>query len=124
MFVIRNSAQMASLCQLALDPELLSLIGPYAAALEEFGDDLAAVVLVVEQGDTLADAEDAYGKRLVADSQFDFVVEVAVEHDRYVEIVHIASDDGSGLVMLIDKDSDPDLLTASRHALAVEGKPA
>lgn len=118
MHLIRTSAEMAALRQLSLDPELLSLIAPYAAALEEFGDDLAATILIIEQGDTLAKVERTHGKRLVANSQFDFAVEIAVEHDRYVEIVHIASDDGAGLVCFVDKAGDPELLAACRAALA------
>jgi hypothetical protein len=122
MHVIRNSAEMASLCQHLLDPEALSLIGPYAAALEEFGDDLAAVVLLVGETDTLDQAERVYGKRLVADGELDFEVELIEEHNKYIEIVHIASDDGTGLVCIVDKDGDPDLLAACRLALAVQRK--
>lgn len=118
MHVIRSSAEMTSLCQLQIDQELLSLVAPYAAALEEFGEDLAAVVLVVEQGDTLAQAERAYGRRLVADSQFEFAVELIVEHIKHIEIVHIASDDGAGLVLFVDKAGDPELLAACHTALA------
>lgn len=118
MHVFRTSTDLEALSRLSLDPELLSLIGPYAAALEEFGDDLAATMLIVDAGDTLEQAEQACGLRLVTDSQFTLPVELIEEHNGYISAAWIISDDGSGLVVIVELGGDAQLIAACRAALA------
>jgi hypothetical protein len=97
-----------------------TLLGGYAAALKEFGDDLQADVIIIEAGDTLDRVESAYGRRLVADGRFTFLVELITEHARWFDVVFIFSDNGDGLVLLIEQDAatDAHFLAACRHALA------
>lgn len=121
MHVIRTSAEMASLCQLSLDPELLSLLTPYAEAVEEFGDDLAAIILIVEQGDTFSEAEAALGRTLLADGKLAFTAEIVAEHMKYLEITVVEADFGDGFVLLADKKASAELLIASRLAIALGG---
>ena len=118
MHIVRTSAELEQLCQLPLDPELLILVGGYAAALEEFGDDLSATILIVEAGDTLEQAEQACGLRLVADSQFILPVELIEEHNGYISAVWITCDDGAGLVLIVALGGDAQLIAACRIALA------
>lgn len=119
MHIIRNTEDMAAVCNQPLDPELLSLLGAYAAALEEFGD-LQATILTILAGDTLIDAEQAFGERLVAEGRFTFVVELITRHERWFDIVRIIADDGSGLVLIVEiaEGTDHELLAACEHALA------
>lgn len=100
------------------DPELQAILEPYTAAMAEFGEGLPVQILIVEAGDTLAQVEQACGQRLVADSRFTLPVEAVTEHARWIEALWITSDDGAGLVLLIDKGGDPSLLAACRAALA------
>lgn len=120
MHLIRDAGAMAAIRALPLDPELRSLLTPYAAALEEFGEDLQADILIVEAGDTLAETERAYGERLVAGGCFLFVVELIARHGRWYDVVRIICDDGSGLVLLVEiaANTDAELLLACERALA------
>lgn len=120
MNIIRTSEAMARALDSPLDPELHELLGAYWASLEEFGAELLAEVVIVEAGDTLEQVEQAYGRRLVADRQFTFTVELITQHDHWFDVVWIISDDGFGLVLLIQihPDTDARLLAACRHALA------
>lgn len=122
MHLIRTSAELASLCQPPLDPELRTLLGAYAAALEEFGEDLSADIVIVEAGDTLTAIERAFGWRLVAEGRFAFPIELITEHAAWYDIVWITSDDGSGVVLLIEKGGDTDLIEACRSALNAMGE--
>jgi len=120
MHIIRSSSELTAVCDQPLDPELLSLLGGYAAALEEFGNDLEATIMIIAAGDTMAEAEQAYGETLVTEGQFAFVVEVASQHGQWIDVVRIIADDGSGLVLLIEQaaGADPELLQACQTALA------
>ena len=120
MLLIRTSGAIARALDSPLDPELHELLGAYWASLEEFGDELLAEVLIVEAGDTLEQVEQAYGRRLVADGVFSFTVERITAHEHWYDVIWIISDDGSGLVLLIEihPETDAALLAACRHALA------
>ena len=117
MQIIRTSAELASLCQPPLDPELQTIMTPYAAAFEEFGDGLSADVLIIEDHDTLADTQHAYGRELVREGHFTFPVELITEHANFFEVVWIISDSGQGLVLVIAKAGDASLVEACRAAL-------
>lgn len=110
-----------TLAELPPDPDLQTILEPYAAATEEFGDDLSIAILIASAGDTLADVEHAYGQRLVANSKFTFPVESISEHADWYEAVWVQSDDGSGLVLLINKAGDASLVAACRTALVDSG---
>lgn len=120
MNIIRTSETMARALDSPLDPELHELLGTYWQALEEFGEELLAEVIIVEAGDTLEQVEQAYGKRLVADRVFAFTVELITQHEHYFDVVWVQSDFGEGLVLLIQNhpDTDSRLLAACQHALA------
>lgn len=120
MHLIRRSEDIASALEdHSIDPELRELLGAFWVSLEEFGDDLLADILIVVAGDTLEQIEHAYGTWLVADGHFTFTVEIITQHERWYDVVWIQSDDGSGLVLLIQIDpaTDARLLAACRHAL-------
>jgi hypothetical protein len=120
MRLIRTLAEMADACSQPLDPELLEILGGYAAALEEFGDDLQADILIVQAGDTLVQAERTCGERLVVEGRFAFLAELIMRHDHWFDVVWIRSDSGDGLVLLIEiaAETDPQLLSACESALA------
>lgn len=119
MNIIRTSEAMARALDSPLDPELHELLGAYWASLEEFGEELFAEVLIVEAGDTLERVEQAYGSRLVANGQFTFTVELIAQHDHWFDVVWIISDDGFGLVLLVEIDpaTDARLIAACHNAL-------
>lgn len=123
MHVIRTAEAMAAVCKLPLDPELLPLMEPYAAALEDFGDDLADI-LIIESGDTLADAERTYGRRLVAGGALTLTPEAVVRHTHWFDATFVLSDWGDGLVLLVEiaEAADRELLLALECALADFGR--
>jgi len=102
-----------------LDPELITLLDGYATVLAEFDEPLADL-LVVEDTDTLAEAEQTYGIRLVVDGCLAFPVELITRHDHWFDIVWVKSDFGEGLVLLVQVTpmADAGLLQACEHALA------
>ena len=121
MHIIRTTSALQALCDQPLDPTLLELLGGYAAALEEFGDTMLATIAVVQAGDALVDIEEALACRLVAGGHFTFPVELITRHSSYFDIVWIQSDDGSGLVLLIEiaTTTDSELLLACENALTL-----
>jgi hypothetical protein len=102
-----------------LDPELITLLDGYAVALAEFDEPLADM-LVIEDTDTLAEAEQAYGSRLVNEGRLEFPVELITRRDHWYDIVWVKSDFGEGLVLLVQVTpaADVELLQACEHALA------
>lgn len=120
MHLLRDTEALAAVCRLPLAPELQSLLSRYADALAEFGDDLQADILIIDAGDTVTEAEQAYGGRLAAEGQFAFPVELIDRGEQWVSVVSIYADDGSGLVLLVEiaADTDAELLTACERALA------
>jgi len=119
MHVIRNAEAMAAVRQLVLDADLLSLLNPYVAVLDEFGDDLIVIIAIIETGDCLGEAERACGKRLVIDGRFAFELEAISREGAWFSAVGDISQDGSGLVLLVQVDAgtDAELIAACRSAL-------
>lgn len=120
MQLIQSSEQMAAACQLRLDQELRSLLRRHAVTFEEFGEDMEIEVLAISKGDSLAEAERACGKRLVIDDHFVCTVELIARHTHWFEVVCITSDDGSGLVLLVEiaNGTNKELMLACERALA------
>lgn len=119
MHIIYSADAIASVRSQISDPALITLLDKYAAALEEFGDDLDATIIIAEAGDTLAFIEQAYGARLVAEGQFTFPVETIARQGAWFDVLWIQSDDGSGFVLLAEfgPDTDAQLLSACEAAL-------
>lgn len=127
MNLIRTVEAMARALDSPLDPELKQLLRSHAERLAEYEDyalEELAEFLIVEAGDALPDVEQAYGTQLVMDGQFTFTVELITQHERWFDVVWIISDDGFGLVLLvqIDPGTDARLLAACRHALATSNE--
>jgi hypothetical protein len=120
MHLIRSTKALEVFCNCSPDAGVVSVLSRYASALEEFGDDLQATIIVVEADDTLEGVEQAYGERLVIDGRFAFTVELITRHDLWFEVVWITSDDGSGLVLIVEiaANADAELMTACERALA------
>lgn len=119
MHLIRDAATLAATCDRTADYELYSLLSRYAGILQEFDNDLDAIIIVIEAGDTLASIEQAYGVGLVSDGRFTFPVELVTREGQWFDVLWIQSDDGSGLMMLVEvsPDTDSQLLTACEAAL-------
>lgn len=120
MHLVRTPDELASLCKPSTDTDLQELLGGYVAALEEFEGRLQATMLVVYANDSLSSVEQACGDRLVADGAFTFPVEIITRHGTWFNVVWIMSDDGSGLVLMIEiaDQTDTELLMACENALA------
>ncbi len=119
MHLFRSLADLDVAHERLLDPELITLLDGYAIALAEFDEPLADL-LVIEDTDTLVDAEQAYGIRLVNEGRLAFPVELITRHDHWYDIVWVKSDFGEGLVLLVQVTpaADAELLRACEHALA------
>lgn len=122
MHYIRTAEAMARVLDTPLDPELRAILLDHRerlAAYEGFRFEELAEFLIVERGDPLADSEDTYGRRLVEHDMFVMPVELAFRHKAWIEVIFILSDDGFGLVLLVEIGShtDPSLLSACERAL-------
>lgn len=122
MHIIRTAEDMAR----ALDSPLPSIPKDHLrqhaerlAAYEDFTLDELAVFAVVQPGDALCDIEDQLALRLVANDDFAITPEVIRQHGEWVEAVFILSDDGFGLVLLIElgEATDRNLATACGNHL-------
>lgn len=120
MRIIRTAESMAAVRRLPLHADLQLFLVRHAAILDEHCDDIDIAIIVIEAGDTCAQTEMACGKRLVTDGSFAFPVEVVARHGQWAEVVWITSDDGSGIVLLIQlaATTDPELLSAFNNAMA------
>ena len=122
MHYIRTAEAMARVLDTPLEPELHKILtehrerlaGYYGFRFEELAE-----FLIVERGDTLADGEDTYGRRLVENDTFVMPVELAFRHTAWIEVIFILSDDGFGLVLLVEtgEGADPSFLSACQQAL-------
>jgi hypothetical protein len=111
MILIRTAEAMTLAIETSPDPELRSLLTQHAERLEGYSFEEVAEFMIVQPGDTL-------DERLVAEGRFAFPVEIIAEHTNWFEVVWIMSDDGYGLVLLIEKAAtDTHALAACRHAL-------
>ena len=122
MHYIRTAEAMARVLDTPLEPELQTILSEHRERLAGyygFSFEELAEFLIVERGDTLADSEDKYGRRLVEHDIFVMPVELAFRHSTWIEVIFILSDDGFGLVLLVEtgEGTDPSLLSACKQAL-------
>ena len=122
MIVIRTAEEMARALDSSLDPELKHCLQGHWDRLSEWQDyELSelAIFLIVQAGDTLEQAEAAFGGPLVNDSNFVLRPEVIDRHGGWIEMTFILSDDGFGLVLIMAESPEADerLMAAGRNAL-------
>ena len=122
MIVIRTAEEMARALDSPLDPELKHCLQDHWDRLAEWQDyDLSelAVFLIVQAGDTLEQAEAIISQPLVQEGCFTIPPELVARRGGWFEATFILSDDGFGLVLLVEiADSTvPDLLAACNHHL-------
>lgn len=130
MIIIRTAEEMTRALKAQLDPELNQVLNAHWERLTEY-DDLSlediACFLIVQEGETLGQVEAAYGQPLLANGDFVWLPELIEQHGRWLEVTFILSDDGFGLVLLLEVGqlTDQDLLTACRrHLQHIEGPSA
>ena len=122
MIVIRTAEEMARALDSPLEPELKHCLQAHWDRLAEWQDyELSelAVFLIVQPGDTLEQAESAFGRPLVIDSTFALLPELIDRRGGWIEVTFILSDDGFGLVLQVadSHGADECLLAACRKAL-------
>ena len=120
MIVIRTAEEMARALDSPLDTELKPCLQDHWDRLSEWQDyELSelAVFLIVQAGDTLEQAEAIIGQTLVQDGSFSLLPELVARRGGWIEATFILSDDGFGLVLLIEiaDNTDHDLLAACNH---------
>lgn len=121
MIVIRTAEEMARALSSPLEPELKHRLQTHFDQLAEwtdFGLGELVVFVIVEEGDTLEHAEAAYGQTLVQDCAFANLPELVENHGGWIEATIILSDDGFGLVLMVQVGpmADSRLIAASRNA--------
>ena len=122
MIVIRTAEGMARALDSPLDPELKHWLQDHWDRLAEWRDyELSelAVFLIVQAGDSLELAEAIIGQTLVQDEAFVLPPELVARRGGWIEVTFILSDDGFGLVLLVEiaANTDHDLLAACNHHL-------
>ena len=122
MQILRDSKSIEEGARSWLDPELRELLAAHVKSLNEYeGFELSELVsfIVFEVCDTVADLDAALGFPIMA-NRFDGVRfgepgfspswEAIEEHINWFEMVYVLSDDGFGVVVLVSKHADPELL--------------
>lgn len=113
MLLIRTAEDLAHALDSPLDPELHQLIAAIADRLGEYTDfafhELAEII-VVEAGESLDGICSITGPSVVTDgaADFTFTVELIDRHNRWIDATFILSDDGFGLVLLIEVAGNTD----------------
>ena len=121
MIVIRTAEEMARALDSPLDPELKHCLQDHWDRLAEWQDyDLSelAVFLIVQAGDTLEQAEAIISQPLVQEGCFTIPPELVARRSGWIEATFILSDDGFGLVLLVQVGprADARLIAACRNA--------
>jgi hypothetical protein len=132
MRTIRTAEEFARAYAAPLDPELKAILQAHMDRLAEWLDDYTlqelAEFIIFHEGDTLAEVEAALGRRLVGGGAAAFAIpaEYVQQHSSWFEAVFILSDDGFGLVLLVEVGAatDAKLLAACRKSLQQIGSPA
>ena len=123
MIVIRTADEMARALDTPIDPRLRQCLHGHCDRLSEWeGYELSelAVFLIAQRGDTLEQVEAAFGQPLVRARKFCFLPELVEQHGGWFEVTFILSDDGFGLILLVqvDPDVDNELIAACHNAVA------
>jgi hypothetical protein len=123
MFHIRTADDMARALDSPLDPELKQLLRDHAERLAEYDDyglEEMAEFLIVEAGDTVELLQITRDQPILTPEATDFAhpVELITRHQHWIEAVFILSDDGFGLVLLVEQSGNADaalLTVCNRH---------
>ena len=122
MRILRDSKSILEVAKECLEPELSELLFAHVKRLNEYGGyDLSELVnfIVFELGDTVADLDSALGFPIMANrfdgsryGKYGFSPswDIFEEHINWFELVYVLSDDGFGVVVFVEKQSDPELL--------------
>ncbi|WP_144096735.1 hypothetical protein [Croceicoccus sediminis] len=122
MHYIRTAEAMARALETPLEPELHKILAEHQERLAGyygFSFEELAEFLIIGRGDTLADCEHTYGRQLIENGTFVMPTELSFRHSIWIEVIFILSDDGFGLVLLVEtgEGTDPSLLSACTQAL-------
>lgn len=120
MHIIRSAEALARALDSPLDPELLAILRGHAERLADYADiafEELAKMLVIEAGELLADAGEIQVG--AGGGEFSHPPEFVRRHARWFEAVFILSDDGLGLVLIVEQGegADPDLIAACESEL-------
>lgn len=115
MHIIRTAEDLARALDSPLDPELLTILRDHADRLAGYADfafEELAIILVIQAGERLTEAHPVSvgaGGR-----EFSHLPESVRFHARWIEVVFVLSDDGFGLILLVEQGEnvDPDLIAA------------
>jgi hypothetical protein len=115
MHTIRTAEDLARALDSPLDPELLSILRDHAERLAAYADfpfEELVTILIVEVGERLTEAHPVSVGAGWRD--FSHSPEYVRFHVRWIEAVFVLSDDGFGLVLLVQQGerADPDLIAA------------
>lgn len=122
MHYIRTAEAMARVLETPLEPELHKILAEHQERLAGyygFRFEELAEFLIIECGDMLTDSEATYGRQLVEDGRFASSAELAFRHSTWIEVIFILSDDGFGLVLLVEtgEGADRSILSACQQVL-------
>jgi hypothetical protein len=115
MHIIRTAWDLARALDSPLDPELRTILQSHAdrlAAYADFAFEELATILVLEVGECLTEA---YPVSVGAGGRdFSHSPEYVRFHVGWIEAVFVFSDDGFGLILLVEQgqNADPDLIAA------------
>ena len=124
MILIRTWEDLARALDSPLEPTLMHCLQGHHDRLSEWQEDYdlgdLAVFVIVQHGDTLEQAESAFGRPLVNEGHFAFLPELIERHGDWLEASFILSDAGEGLVLLGEQGRAADLrlMQAFRNAFA------
>ena len=124
MIVIRTWEDMARALDSPLEPKLMHCLQGHLDRLSEWQEDYdlgdLVVIVIVQAGDALEQAESAICRPLVRDSHFTLLPELIEPHGAWLEATFILSDDGFGLVLLAEQGpaAAPQLMAAFSNAAA------
>jgi hypothetical protein len=125
MIVIRTAEEMARVLSAPPDSELQHILQAHWERLSEWDDlnleDLA-LFIIAPMGRTEEDIALAAGRALIADGAFVLLPEVVKRSSHWAEVTCILSDDGYGIVLLIELGAGTDKhLLSALNSVDVQG---
>lgn len=120
MHIIRTFGQLAKLADGPPNAELAAILKSWLDRLQAYeGYDLPdlAIICIIGSMEDLAAMEVETGHQLREGDGSLRRSDIATQHQQWIELVFILSDDGFGVVLLVPTDAEPALLAMCEQAM-------
>lgn len=117
MQIIRTHEELVGAAALSPCSEYAEILQGWHDRLHDYDLGEVAIIAVTYSVQDLIEFDHQTGYQLIEDEAAFRPVDIAIEHQRWIEMVFILSDDGFGVVLLVPTDAEPALLALCEQAM-------